>query len=173
MSGFLITFNTKYWKMSTSSTSLLLLIFWLTLHLGLTWPGIAFDTNSHTVLINRLNTWAGISGNALEWFVPYLSNIRLSVSVGTSTTSFAPLGVAAGDQSLSYLFHEQTPFGPVNLALWLYVPKLLCRLHPAIYISKEKTDDFRNIGTLHNCLAALKGWMGLKLLQLVSDEKRV
>ena len=33
-----------------------------------------FDTIDHITLINRLSSWYGISGTALDWFTSYLSD---------------------------------------------------------------------------------------------------
>ena len=34
----------------------------------------AFDTIAHATLLDRLQNWVGISGTALNWFHPYLTN---------------------------------------------------------------------------------------------------
>ena len=51
----------------------------------------AFDTIDHSIMLDRLNKWVGISGTALEWFSSYLSNRSFSVSFGDCISSSAPL----------------------------------------------------------------------------------
>ncbi len=41
----------------------------------------AFDTVDHSILINTLETWVGVSGMAFDWFVSYLSNRTFEVLV--------------------------------------------------------------------------------------------
>ena len=38
----------------------------------------AFKTIKHSIMVDCLNKWVGISGSALNWFSSYLSNRRLS-----------------------------------------------------------------------------------------------
>ena len=58
----------------------------------------AFDTINHSILLDRLRHWVGISGMALEWFSSYLSNRRLCVSVNNYVSTFSSVkyGVAQG-----------------------------------------------------------------------------
>ncbi len=41
----------------------------------------AFDTVDHSILMNTLKTWFGVSGMAFDWFVSYLSNRTFEVLV--------------------------------------------------------------------------------------------
>jgi len=51
----------------------------------------AFDTVDHNILISRLETCVGISGNALNWFKSYLLNRSFSVRMGECTSASTPL----------------------------------------------------------------------------------
>ena len=46
----------------------------------------AFDTIDHTILIDRLETWRGITGTVLKWLKTYLSCRTQSVRVGESSS---------------------------------------------------------------------------------------
>ena len=40
-----------------------------------------FDTIDHSILLNRLSTWFGIEGCALNWFSSFLSNLNFRVKI--------------------------------------------------------------------------------------------
>ena len=48
---------------------------------------VMFDTIDHTILLDRLNVYYGISELALAWFKSYLSGRTHSVKVGSTLTS--------------------------------------------------------------------------------------
>ena len=58
----------------------------------------AFDTVDHSILIQRLEKWVGIRGQALNWFRSYLNDRSFSVVIGEASSSQAPLssGVPQG-----------------------------------------------------------------------------
>ena len=47
----------------------------------------AFDTLKHSILINRLRTFIGLTDSALDWFVSYLSNRSFQVKQNNDTSS--------------------------------------------------------------------------------------
>lgn len=51
----------------------------------------AFDTIDHAVLINRLEKCVAISSVALKWFDSYLSARIVSINIGNSISSLAPI----------------------------------------------------------------------------------
>jgi len=42
----------------------------------------AFDTVDHSILLKRLENWAGLSRTVLNWFKTYLENRKYFVSIG-------------------------------------------------------------------------------------------
>ena len=63
----------------------------------------AFDLVNHSILLERLYTYHGISGTALEWFLSYLSGRTQSVVINGvhSKEKMHDHGVPQG--SLSYI----------------------------------------------------------------------
>ena len=58
----------------------------------------AFDTIDHGILLSRLNSLYGISGDALDWFKSYLSNREQRVIIGDTVSECKDLnfGVPQG-----------------------------------------------------------------------------
>ena len=68
----------------------------------------AFDTIDHTILLDRLNVYYGISELALGWFKSYLSGRTHSVKVGSTLSHPAALqyGVPEGSVLGPILFSQ-------------------------------------------------------------------
>ena len=58
----------------------------------------AFDTVDHTILLDRLSTWFGLSGSVLKWFESYLTGRSQAVKIGSAFSDPANLrcGVPQG-----------------------------------------------------------------------------
>uniref|UniRef100_A0A3P9PG80 Reverse transcriptase domain-containing protein n=1 Tax=Poecilia reticulata TaxID=8081 RepID=A0A3P9PG80_POERE len=58
----------------------------------------AFHTVDHNILLNRLESWVGLSGPVLNWFESYINNRDLFVSIGnfSSERSKVTCGVPQG-----------------------------------------------------------------------------
>ncbi len=52
---------------------------------------VAFDTNNHEILLNRLSTRCGIGGIAPKWSYSYLSNHTQTVTIESSHSASEPL----------------------------------------------------------------------------------
>jgi len=83
----------------------------------------AFDTIDHSILLERLSSWFGISSIALSWITSYILNRSFYVNIENSKSSVFQLlyGVPQGSvrgpllfiftpllSVLSYLIHQQT-----------------------------------------------------------------
>ena len=71
----------------------------------------AFDTIDHGILLSRLNSLYGISGDALDWFKSYLSNRVQRVIIGDTVSECKDLnfgvpraGVCIGTEDLLYVY---------------------------------------------------------------------
>ncbi|XP_059184972.1 glycine receptor subunit alpha-3-like [Centropristis striata] len=71
-----------------------------------------FDTVDHSILVARLRHLVGIGGTALEWFKSYLTDRSLSVSLGTSESSPAPLLVGQCKEVDNAARTRQVPMSP-------------------------------------------------------------
>ena len=69
----------------------------------------AFDTIDHTILLDRLNVYYGLSELALGWFKSYLSGRTHSVKVGSTLSHPA---------ALHYGVPEGSVLGPILFSLY-------------------------------------------------------
>ena len=75
----------------------------------------AFGTIDHSILLERLSSWFGITSNALSWILSYLLNRSFSVNIeGSKSSSYQLLyGVPRGSVLGPLLFILHTT--PVTL----------------------------------------------------------
>ena len=134
----------------------------------------AFDTISHTILLERLREWVGISGSVLDWFASYLSERRFSVTVGPFKSDTAPLtsGVPQGSVLGPLLFAiYMLPLGPIinnftGIKYHFYADDI--QLHCSL-----KSDNPGILNTLQECLLSIDSWLGNNFLQLNSNKTEV
>ena len=69
----------------------------------------AFDTVSHTILLNRLQKRVGITGGALRWFQSYLENMKQFVRINNKNSK--PV-------DLKYGVPQGSVLGPVLFSLY-------------------------------------------------------
>ena len=74
----------------------------------------AFDTIDHTILLDRLNGYYGISELALGWFKSYLSGRTHSVKVGSTLSN--PVALQYGAPRAPSLVQFFFPFTPTQSA---------------------------------------------------------
>lgn len=126
----------------------------------------AFDTVDHNILISRLETCVGISGNALNWFKSYLLNRRFSVCMGdcTSASSLLSCGLPQGSVLAPLLFSfYMLPLGSI---LRKYSVSFHCYADDTQLYIPFKSNDSTAIERLLACLNEVKAWMSTNFLSL-------
>lgn len=122
----------------------------------------AADTVNHSIIIERLRTWVGISETALQWFSSYRKCV---VSVGfTSSQALSLYGVLQSSIVGPILYSLYLPpFGPHYQTAWFLI-SLLCRWSSAVLVLQ--TIYYQLIAQL--CLRV--GW---KVLQFNSSKTEI
>ena len=127
----------------------------------------AFDTIDHSLLLSRLQTSFGITGNALSWLSSYLTNRSQTVRIGQSTSPSTLLesGVPQG-----------SVLGPILFSLFIAPIGQLVSDHgiqhqqyaddTQLYISLAPTQHHVGITQLETCLSSLNHWFCLNGLCL-------
>ena len=129
-----------------------------------------FDTIDHNILLSRLRSHFGITGNALNWFASYLSDRSLMVKVGQYFSQIVQLKYGV-------------PHGSVLGPILLYTTPLkdIIQKHGVsyhtyaddtqLYLTFRPGVDINNAcGRLEECISDIKRWMLCNKLKL-NDEK--
>ena len=114
----------------------------------------AFDIIDHTILLDRLNVYYGISELALGWFSSYLSGRTHSVKIGSTLSHPA---------SLQYGVPQGSVLGPILFSLYTNPISSIIHSHSSIdyhfyaddtqlYISLSPANFSHSIQKLKNCL---------------------
>ena len=131
----------------------------------------AFDTIDHSILLQRLHRYFGISGPALRWFKSFLSDIYQSINIsGTlSSPQHLPFGVPQGSVLSPVLFSLYTTslsqvIANRNLSHHLYADDT------QVYISLSQSNGQESLSTLNDCLTDILSWMESSKLNLNPDK---
>ena len=126
----------------------------------------AFDTIHHSILLDRLQKWVGLSDLALGWFSSYLSGRSVSVAVDGYVSSSAPLTSGVPQGSI---------LGPILFSLYMLPLGALinsfdgvsyhCYADDTQLYFSFKHSEIDRIYVLRDCLAAIKNWMAFNFLQ--------
>jgi Reverse transcriptase (RNA-dependent DNA polymerase) len=124
----------------------------------------AFDTIDHSVILERLSSWFGISGTALNWVKSYLTSRSFYVQVRDSLSSVYQLlyGVPQGSVLGPLLFIlYTTPLSTIisksSVHHHLYADDT------QLFISFSSNKFRENVSLLENAIAAVSSWMSANL----------
>ncbi len=132
----------------------------------------AFDTIVHSIILNRLENFVGISGSALAWLKSYLSDCHQFVAVNeeVSYRSQVQYGVPQG-----------SVLGPLLFTLYMlplgYISKHGVSFHcfaddTQLYIY-SRPGETHQIEKLMECIVDIKNWMTNNFLLLNSEKTEV
>ena len=127
----------------------------------------AFDTIDHSILLQRLSDWFGISGSALSWFKSYLLSRSFCVTSCGSKSSSANLtcGVPQGSVLGPLLFTIYTT--PLSLLISKSpVSHHLYADDTQLFISFSPSHFNTNISHLQSVFANVSNWMSSNRLSL-------
>lgn len=133
----------------------------------------AFDTIEHSILVERLRKWAGITGIALEWFSSYLENRTFFVSIQGFKSSMVSITCGLPQGSI---------LGPILFSLYMLPLGHIIRQHnisfhcyaddTQLYLS-FKPHEQNSLSILHSCLSNVKDWMAANFLQFNNNKTEV
>ena len=136
----------------------------------------AFDTIDHSILIQRLQGYFGITGTSLNWFRSYLSQRSQSVVIGNEKS--APL-------RLEYGVPQGSVLGPVLYSL--YTTPLSRHVQSHNILHHFYADDSqlynvfkslpvevqKSICDMEGCLETVRSWMSANKLKLNRDKTEI
>ena len=133
----------------------------------------AFDTIDHTILIQRLEHWVGLSGTALSWFHSYLTGRSYFVNLADFESN--KHNICSGIPQGSIL-------GPLLFSLYILPLGELISAHGVnfhfyaddtqLYLSVAP-DDPCALDPLLTCVSSIKCWMSENFLKLNEDKTEV
>ncbi len=149
----------------------------------------AFDTIDHDILIDRLQNYTGIQGQALRWFRSYLSdryhfvylNGESSPVIGEVKSSL-PRDDSPQLSPVKYGVPQGSVLGPLLFSLYMLplgniIRKYGISFHcyaddTQLYIS-TKPDETSKLSKLTECVKNIKDWMTSNFLLLNSDKTEI
>ena len=130
----------------------------------------AFDTVDHEILLQRLESWIGISGSALNWFKSYLEERTYFVEIGNCSSDKMAMtcGVPQGSILGPLLFNlYMLPLGQLisshNVSYHNYADDT------QIYVSLT-AGEHGPVDSLFHCIQHISMWMQNNFLQLNSEK---
>ncbi len=133
----------------------------------------AFDTIDHDILVDRLQNYTGIQGQALRWFRSYLSDRYHFVYLNGESSQLSPVkyGVPQGSVLGPLLFSiYMLPLGNI---IRKYGISFHCYADDTqLYIS-TRPDEISKLSKLTECVKNVKDWMTNNFLLLNSDKTEI
>ncbi|KAI2655645.1 RNA-directed DNA polymerase from mobile element jockey [Labeo rohita] len=134
---------------------------------------VAFDTIDHDILIDRLQNYAGIQGQALKWFRSYLSDRYHFVYLNGESSLLSPV---------KYGVPQGSVLGPLLFSIYMLPLGNIIRKHgisfhcyaddTQLYISTQP-DETSELSKLTECVKNVKDWMTNNFLLLNSDKTEI
>ena len=127
----------------------------------------AFDTIDHGILLSRLNSLYGISGDALDWFKSYLSNRVQRVIIGDTVSECKSLnfGVPQGSVLGPKIYCMYTK--PISDIIAGHGLSHHCYADDTqLYIANLHSELLR----MERCVADIRNWMRHNMLKLNDDK---
>eukprot|EP00116_Pleurobrachia_bachei_P002499 sb/3462761/ len=131
----------------------------------------AFDTISHSKLLNRLETEDRIGGRVLKWIESYLSGRSAKVRIGSTESSSNPIEIGVPQGSI---------LGPLLFILYTKDLEKIAALYglsrhmyaddSQLYISFLPDSIADVIDRLQKCVAHIRVWMAHNMLKLNPDK---
>ena len=132
----------------------------------------AFDTIDHGILLSRLNSLYGISGDALDWFKSYLSNRVQRVIIGDTVSECKDLnfGVPQGSVLGPKIYCMYTK--PISDIIAGHGLSHHCYADDTqLYIAIEHSANLHNeLLRMERCVADIRNWMRHNMLKLNDDK---
>ena len=132
----------------------------------------AFDTIDHGILLSRLNSLYGISGDALDWFKSYLSNRVQRVIIGDTVSECKNLnfGVPQGSVLGPKIYCMYTK--PISDIIAGHGLSHHCYADDTqLYIAIEHSANLHSeLLRMERCVADIRNWMRHNMLKLNDDK---
>ncbi len=132
-----------------------------------------FDTIDHDILIDRLQNYTGIQGQALRWFRSYLSDRYHFVYLNRESSQLSPVkyGVPQGSVLGPLLFSlYMLPLGNI---IRIYRISFHCYADETLLLISTRPDETSKLSKLTESVKSVKDWMTNNFLLLNSDKTEI
>ena len=132
-----------------------------------------FDTVDHTILLRRLETSFGVTGDALKWIAPYLSARYQRVTIN---------GVLSDRFDLSFGVPQGSCLGPLLFSVYASKYQVIKNHLPNAHAYADDTQLYLSFkpdssmgetearGAMERCIRAVRAWLIVDKLKLNEDK---